>query len=266
MTARARIVSFGPEGAASRYDSLVVEEPMEIRLGATQLAVIMRTPGHEEDLVLGFALTEGIVGAPGAVAGVRRLAGHPEDARWELVLAEGIQVEPEQFRRTTYSTSSCGVCGKASIDAVRVAAARLPEGPQVETGVLTTLPRLLRERQDAFDETGGLHAAAAFTPAGGLVEIREDVGRHNAVDKVVGALAGRTWPLPDVVLMVSGRVSFEIAQKAAVAGIPVVCGVSAASALAVALAEELGMTLVGFLREGGFNVYAGEQRLVGLGL
>ena len=264
MTTRSRIISVGPIGTEPREDLLVTEAPMEIRLGDTPLAVIMRTPGDEQDLALGFALTEGIVSSPDQVAGIRRLPGHPEDARWEMMMAEGIEVDPEQFRRNAYTTSSCGVCGKASIDAVRVAAPPAREGPNVGAEVLLELPNRLLEQQAAFAATGGLHAAGAFTPSGELVAIREDVGRHNAVDKLVGALAARTWPLDPVVLMVSGRSSFEIVQKAAVAGIPIVCGVSAASSLAVELAQELGLTLVGFLREDSFNVYAGTERIADL--
>ncbi|MFQ5968368.1 MAG: formate dehydrogenase accessory sulfurtransferase FdhD, partial [Acidimicrobiia bacterium] len=212
MTTRSRITSFGPSGVEARQDLLASEAPMEIRLDDTPLAVIMRTPGDEEDLALGFALTEGIVSSPTEIADVRRLPGDPEDARWELVLAPGVAVDAEQFRRNAYTTSSCGICGKASIDAVRVAAPAAIEGPMVDADVLLALPSRLQAQQDAFAATGGLHAAGAFTPFGELVDIREDVGRHNAVDKLVGALAVERWPLGGLVLMVSGRASFEIVQ------------------------------------------------------
>ncbi len=234
---------------------------MEIRLGDTPIAVLMRTPGDDDDLVLGFALTEAIVLRPGEVAGVRSLGGDPEDSRHELVLADGVRVDPEQFRRNLYTTSSCGVCGKASIDAVRIAAPRPPPGPIVDGELLLSLPGRMLAAQETFTETGGIHAAAAFGPDGTLLTMREDVGRHNAVDKVVGSLARTTWPPGEIILLVSGRVSFEMVQKAAVAGIPMVCGVSAASSLAVELAGELGLTVVGFLRDDGFNVYAGEERV-----
>jgi FdhD protein len=172
-----------------------------------------------------------------------------------------VRVDPTQFQRNFYSTSSCGVCGKASIDAIRVAGARPPEGPVVSKDVLLGLPLRLMERQKAFHATGGLHAAAAFDSKGEMVALAEDVGRHNAVDKVVGRLAGHSWPLPPLGLIVSGRVSFEITQKAAVAGISLVCGISAASSLAVDLAEEFGMTVIGFLRDDAFTIYTGDARV-----
>ena len=241
-------------------DDLVVEEPMEIRMGGEPIAVIMRTPGHDDELALGFAITEGIVSGPGDVAEIRDLG----EGRWELALADGVSIDPEQFRRNFYSTSSCGVCGKASIDAIRVAQTFPPPGPEVPVEAIVDLPERLLERQSAFHATGGLHAAGAFLPTGEVVAVREDVGRHNATDKLVGALARQEWPVAPMGLMVSGRVSFEIVQKAAVAGLPIVCGVSAASSLAVDLAEEFGMTLIGFLREGVFTVYTDVDRIKGL--
>lgn len=242
-------------------DELVTEAPLEIRIGDTPIAVLMRTPGDDAELVLGFALTEGIVLRPDEAAGVEVAANDPEHNRWELVLADGVRVDPEQFRRNLYTSSSCGVCGKASIDALKIASPVPPPGPVVEARVLLELPGRMRQAQSTFDVTGGQHAAAIFDPDGGLLAVREDVGRHNAVDKAVGALARDRWPLGECTLLVSGRVSFEIAQKAAVAGIPIVGGVSAASALAVELADELGLTIVGFLRDQSFNIYAGAQRV-----
>jgi len=241
-------------------DSLVVEEPMEIRLNDVPLAVVMRTPGDEADLALGFAITEGIVASPEDITSVESLG----EGRWNLKLADGVTVDPEQFKRNFYSTSSCGVCGKASIDAIRVAGSSPPPGPIVSAEVILSLPPRLLERQDAFHSTGGLHAAAAFDPSGEVRAVREDIGRHNATDKLVGHLARQEWPIPSVGLLVSGRVSFEIVQKAAVAGISLVCGVSAASSLAVDLANEFGMTVVGFLRESGFTVYCGKSRVSSL--
>lgn len=238
-------------------DHLVVEEPMEIRLGGEPLAVVMRTPGNDEDLVLGFLITEGIVSGPRAVAAIEDLGS----GRYEARLAPGETVDPEQFKRNFYSTSSCGVCGKASIDAIRIAGALPPKGPVVEAALLSDLPGLLYEEQQAFHSTGGLHAAGAFESEGRLIAVREDVGRHNATDKLVGHLAVTSWPIPSLGLLVSGRVSFEIVQKAAVAGISLVCGVSAASSLAIDLAEEFGMTVVGFLHDGGFTLYTGGQRV-----
>jgi FdhD protein len=240
-------------------DSVVVEEPMEIRLDGVPLAVLMRTPGGEEDLVLGFAITEGIVLSPGEVESVIR---EGDEGRFRLILAPGVKVDPEQFRRNAYTTSSCGVCGKASIDAIKIASPPLPSGPRIEPGLLSSLPALLQAAQPTFAETGGLHGAAIFDVNGNLLAAAEDVGRHNATDKAIGALARRRWPLGELILMVSGRISFEITQKAAVAGIPIVAGVSAASSLAIELAGDLGMTLVGFVRGEGMVIYADHDRLI----
>jgi FdhD protein len=261
VTTAREIVRVGREGREAGTDHLVTEAPLELRLGRTPVAVLMRTPGDDADLALGFTLTEGIVLGPDEVREVRPVPQAPDDNRWEIVLDDGVGVDPAQFQRNLYTTSSCGVCGKASIDAVRIAARPPPPGPVVSPELLLGLPGKMRAAQETFQATGGLHAAAAFTPGGELLGLREDVGRHNAVDKLVGMLARRGWPLGELIMLVSGRVSFEMVQKAAVAGIPLLCGVSAASSLAVELAEELGLTVVGFLRGQGFNLYAGEQRL-----
>lgn len=237
---------------------MVEESPMEIRLAGVPIAVLMRTPGQEEDLALGFAITEGIVDGPDQVAGVRPIGSGD---RYELGLAEGVRIDPEQFRRNTYTSSSCGVCGKASIDAVLIAARVLPPGPELTRETITDLPDRLREAQMSFAATGGSHAAGIFDGSGELLSVAEDVGRHNAVDKAVGALARRRWPPGELILMVSGRISFEIVQKAAVAGIPVVAGISAASSLAADLAEEVGLTLAGFVRDEEMVIYAGAGRL-----
>ena len=242
-------------------DDLVTEAPLEIRMGGTPLAVLMRTPGDDEDLIRGFVLTEGIVLSPNEVGSVAPAPQAPDDNRWELSPADGVEIDPAQFQRNMYTTSSCGVCGKASIDAVRVAALKPPSGPQVAVELLLALPQQLRDVQKAFEATGGLHGAALFDDQGKLLAVREDVGRHNAVDKVIGALSQQAWPLGELILMVSGRISFEIAQKAAVAGVPIVCGVSAASSLAAELGEELGLTVVGFLRDDGFNLYTDAGRV-----
>ncbi len=223
-------------------DAVVAEEPLEIRIGDTAIAVIMRTPGDDTDLVTGFALTEGIALDPEEIDGV----GDRGDGRFEILLADGVDVDPERFRRNLYATSSCGVCGKASIDALRVAARQAPSGPVVSAAVIASLPAALGESQPTFELTGGLHGAAAFTADGSRIASREDVGRHNAVDKLVGAIAAAGWPTPYPILFVSGRVSFEIVQKAAVAGFSVVAGVSAISSLAIDLAAELGLTAIGF--------------------
>ena len=255
---RRQVLKAGPLFSHRVEDRLVEESPMEIRMLGVPIAVLMRTPGREKDLALGFAITEGIVDGPEQVAAVRSIG--PGD-RYELVLANGVRIDPEQFRRNTYTSSSCGVCGKASIDAVLIACSPLPSGPELTRETITSLPDRLRKAQASFAATGGSHAAGLFDVGGALLAVAEDVGRHNAVDKVVGAIARKRWPPGELILMVSGRVSFEIVQKAAVAGIPVVAGISAASSLAADLAEELGVTLAGFVRDEEMVVYAGAGRL-----
>jgi FdhD protein len=240
-------------------DLLAAEEPLEIRLDGKRVAVTMRTPspGRDSELALGFLLGEAIV-ETADVARISECAADAVDVRlWPgAAPADG-------WQRSFYASSSCGICGKASIDAVRLAAEPVPDGPVIESGTLSVLPETLRAAQKVFARTGGLHAAGLFERSGELAILREDVGRHNAVDKVVGRAAmGRLLPLHDKVLMVSGRVSFEIAQKALLAGVPIVAAVSAPSTLAVQLAQESNMTLVGFLRGGGFNVYSGAQRIL----
>lgn len=249
-------------GTASEHadDLVAAEAPLEIRISTTPIAVLMRTPGDDEDLIRGFALTEGIAVHPHEVAAVSAI-GEDDDARFTVEFADGVHVDPDRFRRNLYATSSCGVCGKASIDAVRIAAAAPPPGPVVDADALHGFAAAMRAAQAGFDATGGLHAAALFEPRGTMLALREDIGRHNAVDKVIGAVAGRRWPLDGLVLFVSGRVSFEIVQKAAVAGIPIVAGISAASSLAIDLADEMGMTVVGFVRDTSVNVYSAPERI-----
>ncbi len=260
-----------------RRDSLATEEPLEIRVGragepAERVSVTMRTPGSDFELAAGFLYTEGVVAGAGEVAAVRYCVDADVDGAQQynvvsVVLAPGASWDPESLRRNFYTTSSCGVCGKASIEAVRGAGCPVVSGGfAVAAETLLALPERLRGAQAVFERTGGLHAAALFTPEGELVRAREDVGRHNAMDKVVGAalLAGEL-PLRERVLLVSGRLSFELVQKAARAGAAVLAGVSAPSSLAVELAEEAGMTLVGFLREGRFNVYTGRERITATG-
>jgi FdhD protein len=255
------IIRYGAGSGERLTDSVVAEAPVEFRLGGVPIAVLMRTPGYDEELGIGFALTEGIILRPGEIAAVSARSRDAEGDRYDLVLSEGVEVDPEQFRRNLYTTSSCGVCGKASIDAVRVAAPRLPAGPVISPDLLMSLPGEMASRQSVFHKTGGLHAAALFSAAGELLVLREDIGRHNAVDKAIGSVVADRWPIGEVILLVSGRVSFEMVQKAAVAGIPMICGISAASSLAAELGEELGATVVGFLRPDGFNVYAGHARI-----
>jgi FdhD protein len=260
------VVRARDDGADRATDLVAAEEPLEIRLDGERVAVTMRTPspGEDMELAVGFLTGEAIV-QPADVGRVSECRAPEGDGGIADVLLRPGAAPAAGWQRSFYATSSCGICGKASIDAVRIAAPPVPGGPIVERGVLAALPGSLRERQRVFDSTGGLHAAGLFDPGGGLEIVREDVGRHNAVDKLVGraGLDGRL-PLADRILMVSGRASFEIVQKAVLAGIPIVAAVSAPSALAVRLARDSNQTLVGFLRSGGFNVYAGVERIAGL--
>ena len=243
--------------ASQSSDRLATEEPLEFRIDETPIAVLMRTPGMERELALGFCLTEGILLSADEFAGLEQL----DQGRYMINLSDGVTIDAEQFRRNTYTTSSCGVCGKASIDAVLVAAAPLADGPIVAPSLIRALVSELTETQPAFAATGGLHGAAIRTLDGATLGFAEDVGRHNAVDKAIGMAAAARWPLEETILVVSGRTSFEITQKAAVAGIPIVAGVSAASSLAVDLGRDLGMTLIGFVRGNRMVVYCGDDRV-----
>ena len=246
------------EQLVTRSDRVATEDPLEIRLGDDPLAVTMRTPGDDADLVRGFLLTEGIALSPNDIAELTRA----DDSRVSVRFADGIEVDASRFQRNMFVSSSCGVCGKASIEAVRLVTA--PAGNfSVHQSVVASLTARLREHQPTFDATGGLHAAGVARLDGELLAVREDVGRHNAVDKAIGAAALKAWPLPPCLLVISGRQSFEIVQKAAIARIGGVVGVSAPSSLAVELATELNMLLVGFARDESFNVYAGEERVSG---
>ena len=256
--------------SVSRPDTLTVEEPMEIRVQGRSLSVTMRTPGDDFDLAIGFLVTEGLIGGAQDVATLMHCQDEGEDGRptfnvVDVVLAQGVPLPDPSAERSFYTTSSCGVCGKASIDAVRTKSPYDVKTalPSVDPQVLGRLPAVLREHQKVFDRTGGLHAAGLFSADGELVAVREDVGRHNAVDKLVGWAAREDrLPLDSSILMVSGRASFELTQKATMAGIPVMAAVSAPSHLAVELADEAGLTLVGFLRPPRMTVYAGAHRLV----
>jgi FdhD protein len=264
-------------------DYLAAEEPLEIRIGEIPLTVTMRTPGHDAELAAGFLWTEGLVDAPnqigfvsdsemGAKASTESAARNPSiqdpfpqaSSHRNLVRIElrNCSFDPSRLQRNFFAASSCGICGKASIEAVRRRGLQpLPLGFRIDPDLLCQLPGRLRDQQQVFGRTGGLHAAALFDAAGNLLALREDIGRHNAVDKIVGwAIGERLLPLSSHVLMVSGRGGFEIIQKALAAGIPVVASVSAPSSLAVKLARELSLTLVGFLRGRRFVVYAGAER------
>jgi FdhD protein len=269
LVAKRRITTIRDGQVAERIDALAAEEPMEIRVGGEQVAVTMRTPGADFELAVGFCLTEGLLAGPDDLGGIRYCAGVDDDGRntynvVDVATRSGLPVAPE-LRRNVYTTSSCGICGTASLDAVRKRTADVTDDPvRVDAATLALLPDRLREAQRVFERTGGLHAAGLFTADGDLLCSREDVGRHNAVDKVIGwAATEGHLPLRGHVLLVSGRIAFEIAQKALVAAIPVVAAVSAPSSLAVELAAESGMTMVGFLRGASMNVYAGAQRVVG---
>jgi FdhD protein len=264
-----KVVAVNDGVRTERPDTLATEEPMEIRAGgpgqeAAQVAVTMRTPGGDYELAVGFLFTEGLI-APGDVRRVAYCDDLDDEAQRFNVVTVTLErpFDAAALRRNFFATSSCGICGKAALDDVAVRCPPVAEGPQVRAEVLIGLPEALRAKQKVFDRTGGLHAAGLFTAEGELVTLREDVGRHNAVDKVIGeqVLAGRV-PLMDHVLQVSGRASFEIVQKAAVAGIPIVSAVSAPSSLAVEAGERLGMTIVGFVRDGRCNVYAGAERVL----
>jgi FdhD protein len=252
-----------------REDSLAGEEPLEIRLGKTPLTVTMRTPGDDLDLAAGLLFTEGIIRRPEDIVSIRHSNGNGKAHGENVVLvdlAAGVQFDPEHSRRNFAATSGCGLCGKTTIESIRARGVRpLNDDFRVRPEVLCRLPDLLRSAQSVFERTGGLHAAAAFNSRGELLAVREDIGRHNAVDKIVGwALLEGRIPLREHVLMVSGRGGFEIIQKAIVAGIPVVASVSAASTLAVELAREMRLTLIGFLRGERFLIYCGEERLAHL--
>jgi FdhD protein len=254
----------------SRVDTLVAEEPLEIRVAGSPLAVTMRTPGDDFDLVAGFLVTEGVVRSAADIASMRYCAGATDEGVntynvVDVALAPGVPAPDPSVERAFYTTSSCGICGKASIDAIRTRTAWpvADDSSTVSAGALAGMPDTLRGAQRVFDRTGGLHAAGLLTGDGSLLVMREDVGRHNAVDKVVGwaAREGRL-PLRGTVLLVSGRASFELTQKALMAGVPTLAAVSAPSSLAVELAADAGMTLVGFLRGSTMNVYAGAERVV----
>lgn len=262
--------------SSSRADRVAVEEPLEIRLGYStpdgrairSVSITMRTPGNDAELAAGFLCTEGILARASDIASIEPCGQPAPDSGISNIvrveLAPSVEVDFDRLSRHFYTTSSCGVCGKASLDALRVSGVeRPPPGePRFSEAVITSMPQALRAAQATFEETGGLHAAAAFDAHGDLVTVMEDVGRHNAVDKVVGRLLldGRL-PAHDLGMMVSGRASFELMQKTLVAGMPLLAAVSAPSSLAVSLAREFSMTLVGFLRGDTYNVYAGGSRI-----
>jgi FdhD protein len=292
VTKREPVLRLDGSGAAGSRDTLAAEEPLEIRIGGKQIAVTMRTPGDDFDLVAGYLVGEGVVHGPGDLSRMRFCGDtacsgpvglgsaklglaldpgaaleHREHDPYNIVevdLAPGVDAPLWSLDRTTYTTSACGVCGKSSIEAVHANAHwSVRDDPlRVTPDVIYTLPQRLREHQKLFDKTGGLHAAGIFDADGTLLCIREDVGRHNAVDKAIGwAMRGNRLPLRGHMLAVSGRASFELVQKATAAGIPLLAAVSAPSSLAVDLARDAGMTLAGFVRGQTANIYAGAERI-----
>ncbi len=251
------------DAACARQDLLAVEEPLQILVGTRNVAITMRTPGNDEELAAGFLFTEGILQDSSQISAIML-----NDAnRVTISLASENGIDLERLERHFYISSSCGVCGKASIETLETigCASLNRESPRIEPGIVHRLPEILRTRQMVFDRTGGLHAAALFDPTGELLSVREDVGRHNAVDKLIGsAFLESRLPLSNSLLMVSGRASFELVQKALMAGIPVMAAVGAPSSLAASLALRYGMTLLGFVRDNRFNIYSGKGRFTGL--
>ncbi|MBA2302340.1 MAG: formate dehydrogenase accessory sulfurtransferase FdhD [Acidobacteria bacterium] len=267
-----RVVRVTPGGATAGQDTAAVEEPLEIRLHDRPFVVIMRTPGADRELAAGFLLAEGVLAHADELGAVEHCR-HPEQRQIHNVVNVFLMAAARSrldavlaARRNVHANSSCGICGRVTIDSLKTRAAPLPVTCTIDPAVLCGLPDALRAHQALFDQTGGLHGAALFTVGGLLVLAAEDVGRHNAVDKLTGAmLIEGQLPLPGHVLMVSGRTSFEIVQKAWLAGIEIVCAVSAPTSLAIELANEAGITMLGFARGQTFNVYSHPQRLLGLG-
>ena len=252
-----RITRIAGSSSQTDDDVLAIEEPLEIRIGEKPVSVTLRTPGDDFDLAAGFLFTESILHSREQIDDIRHW-GSPNVVRVDV----GEQLDLTRLQRHFYSTSSCGVCGKVSIDALRIHATALNSHTQISRDVVHQLADALRAQQTAFDATGAIHAAGVFDATGALIRVREDIGRHNAVDKVIGSFFREGTPLDSHLLFVSGRTSFEIIQKAIVARMPFVAAVGAPSSLAVELAREFHLTLLGFVRDGRFNVYAGEERII----
>ena len=267
MTEAVEIRRLDGEGSSTAADAIAVEEPLEIRVGGRSIAVTMRTPGHDAELATGFLLTEGVVRSAADIVEVAHCESGQARQTGNVInvfLAAGVEVDFQRLTRHVFASSSCGLCGKAAIDAVIQTHPPVSSSLRISAAILESLPEKLRASQKAFDATGGLHAAALFDSTGRMLIAREDVGRHNGVDKVIGwALQQGMTPLNALVLLVSGRVSYEIVQKALAAGLPLICAVSAPTSLAVELARESGLTLVGFLRGRTMNLYSGAWRVAG---
>lgn len=256
------------ESSSPVQDLLAVEEPLEIRIGERPISVTMRTPGHEFELAAGFLFTEGILSDSGQIQSIRYTNpnGSPRQAHNSVTveLKPDVEIDFDRLERHFYTTSSCGICGKASVEAVQMKGCPVlaMNTPLVHSSTIHALPETLRQSQPVFDRTGGLHASALFDSNGRLLELREDVGRHNALDKLIGAqFLERRTPLDDKILLVSGRASFELIQKAVMAGIAILAAVGAPSSLAVELAQRVHMSLLGFVRDNRFNIYSGSWRI-----
>lgn len=252
------ITRYSPRGFESVPDSVADEEPLQITVDGFPVAVVMRTPGHDLDLVNGFLLTEGFVSS---LQDVSRVDLEQKKNHALVFLVDDVEFDRSKLSRNLYSASSCGICGKANIESIRQNYAPVSNGFRITVSLLLIFPEQLRAAQESFDTTGGIHAAALFDREGKLLVLREDVGRHNAIDKVIGWASQSQINCSQVVMQVSGRVSFEVMQKALAAGIPIISAISAPSSLAVEFAQESNQTLVGFLRPPTFNVYAGGERL-----
>ena len=257
-----RVLRYGGGGSAERDDQLAVEEPLEIRVEGHSIAVVMRTPGHDRELAAGFLVTENLIRARDDIFDITQCGSSAADQVVNVTLRDPAAFDRSKLTRHVFSSSSCGVCSKATIDAVRQQFASVDSDVCVAAAIILQLPARLRENQETFEQTGGLHACALFDRDGKLLALREDVGRHNALDKLVGqALLDGELPLRDHVLFLSGRVSFEMMQKALAAGIPIVAAISAPTTLAVDFATESGQTLIGFVRGETMNVYTGVERV-----
>ena len=268
LTTSVAILRVRGASAESAHDELIVEEPLELQVQGVSVAVTMRTPGNDEELALGFLLSEGVVASARDVVSIRHCTTAPtpeaEGNVVRVVLREGLDLPLERLKRNFYASSSCGICGKATIEQALAHLPPVTSELRVSTSAIHALGGLLRAEQSAFERTGGVHAAGLFDAMGALGLVREDVGRHNAVDKIAGALLREGLDPASHGLVVSGRIGFEIVQKAAAIGLPIVVGISAPSSLAVRYAEALGVTVVGFARGGSFNVYAHAARIAGL--
>ncbi len=266
-----RIQRVSNKNISVENDTLAVEEPLEIRIGSARehraVSITMRTPGNDFELAAGFLFTEGILTSKDQIKSIKHCGKFPNNQNTVRIdLSENVEIDLEKLSRNFYTTSSCGVCGKSSLEALNIAGAKKIERkdfPNISAETIHELPKTLLENQTVFGETGGLHAAALFDISGNLLDIREDVGRHNAVDKLIGRqFLENALPSGENILFLSGRASFELIQKAVMANIPVICAVGAPSSLAVEAAKEFNITLLGFVRDGRFNIYCGENRIV----